>query len=164
MAWHEVFKNALYKNNTGCFLKKEKDEFVIFDQEGQLIRIPLIDIFENPVYKYSEFDLKISASENLPILSPVNFNGLLANSDNTDLPNSICLGITIENILNGNEGKIKTSGIIENSSWNWTVNETIFLNGNTLSQVKPETGFIQKIGIAKTANSILLKISDAIIL
>ena len=113
MAWHEVFKNALYKNNTGCFLKKEKDEFVIFDQEGQLIRIPLIDIFENPVYKYSEFDLKISASENLPILS---------------------------------------------------VNETIFLNGNTLSQVKPETGFIQKIGIAKTANSILLKISDAIIL
>ena len=164
MAWHEVFRNGLYKNETGCFLKKENNDFVIFDQEGQLIRLPLKDIFENPVYKYSEFDLKISASENLPILSPVNFNGLLANSANTDLPNSICIGISIEEILNGNEGKIKTSGIIESSSWNWVENGTLFLNGNTLSQVKPESGFIQKIGIAKTANSILLKISDGIIL
>ena len=54
MAWIEVFKNELYKNSQGCFLKKENGEFVLFDQDGQTIRIPIKDILENPVYKYTD--------------------------------------------------------------------------------------------------------------
>ena len=59
-------------------------------------------------------------------------------------------------------GTFQANGVIQNSLWNWNVNDTIFLNGNSLSNIRPTTGILQRIGTAKTTDTIILKLSDPI--
>ena len=187
MAWIEVFKNELYKNSQGCFLKKENGEFVLFDQDGQTIRIPIKDILENPVYKYTDawrelktivdktnldlsniaqntsaLYLSILAKEDIPSFAPVNLKGYKADSNFTQLIDATCQGFSMNETLTNAIGTFQANGVIQNSLWNWNVNDTIFLNGNSLSNIRPTTGILQRIGTAKTSDTIILKLSDPI--
>lgn len=185
--WYEVFKNELYKNDKGCFLKKENGEFVLFDQDGQTIRIPIKDILENPVYKYTEawHELKaivdnvnanlnnisqntsaqflsILAKEDIQAFTPINLKGYKADSNLVSLIDATCQGFSIQDVLTNNMGLFQASGVIQNPLWNWNVNESVFLNGNILSQVRPANGILQRVGIAKSSDTLILKISDPI--
>jgi hypothetical protein len=185
--WNEITKNELYGNGNGCFLKKENDTWLLFDQDDQTVKIPIIDIFENPVYKYTEawkelkviidktnldlnrllentsaLFLSILANENIPAFSPINLKGFKSDSSLNSLVDASCHGISIIDVLNGNMGFFQASGVIKNVLWNWTPNQNVFLNGNTFSHTKPSTGFLQRVGIAKTSDTLILKISEPI--
>jgi hypothetical protein len=180
MGWTEVFKNELYKNDNGCYLKKESGEFVLFDQDGQRIRIPIKDILENPIHKYTTawYELKsvvdniaensgalynsIIVKEDIPPFAPINLNGKLADSYLLSLIDGTCQGISIVNVPLNMMGQFQVSGIIQNPLWNFVENQPVFLNGISLSQIRPETGFLQRIGIAKTPDTLILKISEPV--
>jgi hypothetical protein len=187
MAWTEVIKGELYKNENGCFLKKENGTYVLFDQDVQTVKIPIIDILENPVYKYttawtelktitdrlnadlnnlaqntSALFLSIIANEDLPAFIPVTLNGKRADSSLLSQVDATCQGISSFEVLTNNAGLFQASGVIINPLWNWTVNQSVFMNGNTLSQIRPSTGFLQRVGIAKRSDTLILKISDPI--
>ena len=187
MAWTEVTKDELYKNKNGCFLKKENGIWFLFDQDDQTIKIPIVDILENPVYKYttawyelktildridsdlnrlsentSALFLSILTTENIPAFKPVTLKGKVADSNLISLVDASCQGFCNTEVLSGNMGLFQASGVIKNPAWNFTPHQNVFLSGNDLTQTKPNTGFLQKVGIAKSSDTLIIKISDPI--
>jgi hypothetical protein len=55
-------------------------------------------------------------------------------------------------------------GDITNPGWAWTSGDIIFLNGTSLSTVAPSSGFVQRIGIAKTSQTIVVGLGDPVLL
>lgn len=101
--------------------------------------------------------VKITTQENINKFDPIGIDGFKANSNNRE-----CVGFAIDNILIGNTATFLTGGILINPLWNFTVGLPVYLNGSSLSHIEPSTGFVQKVGLAKHANILFLKISEPI--
>lgn len=60
---------------------------------------------------------------------------------------------------------IAQKGDITHSSWNWQVNEPVFVGSNgLLTQTPPSTGFHQQFAVALTATTLYIDIHPAILL
>jgi len=106
----------------------------------------------------------IVAAENIPANSPITSQGKVADSSALSAFQKV-IGITKDSILSGFSGRFVSTGrIVKNSGWNWISGQVIFLNGTALSPTPPSSGFIQKIGAACAADSILLEINEPILI
>ena len=108
--------------------------------------------------------LDILASQYIPIASVVTSTGYNADSGNPSAYMNKVIGISNAAISSGNIGKVVTSGEVSYSGWNWTRGSQIFLNGTSLSTTAPSTGFSQMIGTAKDSTTIVIEISQPILL
>lgn len=102
--------------------------------------------------------IEITTSESIPEFKLITANGLKAN---TDLARE-AIALSIKNVPNNTTDKFLLLGLVKNPLWNFTPNEKLFLNGENISHTIPTTSFIQKVGIAITTDSFLLKIEKAI--
>ncbi len=99
----------------------------------------------------------ITTQEDINKYDPIAIDGFKANSNNKE-----CVGIALDNVLSGSTKKFLTSGIIINPLWTFTIGLPVYLNGSSLSQIEPNSGFVQKVGLAKHATILFLKISEPI--
>lgn len=90
-------------------------------------------------------------------------DGLLANSATAAHGEKI-LGVAHENVVALDPGLAQYSAEIVNGAWTWTPGGMIFLNGTSLSQTAPVTGFRIQIGVAITATKMLVRIGDPVYL
>ena len=106
---------------------------------------------------------RIIAAENVPIYTVITYTGYIANSATTAHMNKIA-GITKEAINATFSGTAVTEGEIENVSWTWTKGDVLFLNGTSITNTPPSTGFRIKIGEALTSTKVFVRISESILL
>jgi hypothetical protein len=105
----------------------------------------------------------IVAAEDLPAFSVVTVGGHIANSSNLTHIGRVA-GIAVGDIALGESGLIELEGEITNPAWSWVPNSKLFLNGSGLSAVAPATGFAQMIAMARSDQTIIIRIGDPILL
>ena len=106
--------------------------------------------------------IEVEAFENIPKYSLVTSTGKVANSN--DLRHAyIIVGIAIEDTTSRDTCKVQILGELTNTDWLWGSGD-LFLNGTVLSQIAPSVGFIKNIATIKSANTIIIKLEDSIIL
>lgn len=108
--------------------------------------------------------IDLLALEDIAIAIVVTSSGYNADSGNPSAFFGKVIGISNAAILANNIGKIVTDGEVTYSGWSWTRGTELFLNGTAISATAPSTGFIQRIGTAKNATTIVLEISQPILL
>ncbi len=75
------------------------------------------------------------------------------------------VGMATEVIAQAETGKIQLSGEIENTLWSLVAGSAYFLSaGGDISNTPSSVGFIQRIGVAKSATKLLLNLSEPILL
>ena len=91
-------------------------------------------------------------------------DGKLYYADNTNLDHMhSVLGLTTQAADLDASCKVKTYGSITEPTWSWTDNKPIFLSTNgQLTQTKPTTGFLLRIGIPRSATTLLIDIEEPI--
>jgi hypothetical protein len=105
----------------------------------------------------------IVAAVDIAAFSVVTVDGHIANSGNLTHIGRVA-GIAVSDIALGVSGLIQLDGEITNPAWNWIPNSKLFLNGSGLSAVAPATGFAQMIAIARSDQTIIIRIGDPILL
>lgn len=103
----------------------------------------------------------ILATVNIPAFSLVTENGEIADSANLFHFGHV-VGISTVAVLASFIDTVVVQGEVTNSAWTWTNNDKLFLNGTTLSTVPPATGFNQFIAIAKSNNTIFVRLQQPI--
>lgn len=101
--------------------------------------------------------IQIAATTDIPRWSCVTSNGELADS-NTPAHQGHIIGVTDGQMFNGRWGAPTVFGSLFNLQWAWAPGGPIYLNGTVLSQTPPGVGFVQQVGLALTAQSMLVKI------
>jgi hypothetical protein len=101
--------------------------------------------------------VSLVAAENISKYDIVTTDGYIANSA-IDGQRTKILGMATENITMGNSGNIQTFGDIDNASWSWTANITLFLNGTSVSSIAPSTGFVIPVGTIRNATRVFINI------
>ena len=75
------------------------------------------------------------------------------------------LGITTGAIIQDAVGNIQIFGIMSEVSWNWIMEETIFLSTNgLLTQSVPSSGFVLEMGYPLSSTSMMIRIGVPIVL
>jgi len=94
----------------------------------------------------------------------INVDGKISQADSSNLAHlNAVIGIAsssgdVDATLN-----VISSGVMSDPSWNWTSFSPIFFDPNgTLTQVQPLSGFIQKVAIPRSANSIIVDVDPPI--
>ena len=67
------------------------------------------------------------------------------------------IGIILD--TSGSTQRVVTAGVIENGSWLWTAGDPVYVSGLTagqLTQIRPQSGFVQQIGWAAASNQIFV--------
>lgn len=100
---------------------------------------------------------------NIPAFAAVTSTGLAANSATTAHFGKV-IGVTLAAIASGFSGLVQVAGQLTNPAWAWSTGDLIFLNGASLSSSPPGTGFVQPLGTAKSATTIILEIGTPILL
>lgn len=72
------------------------------------------------------------------------------------------LGITFYASTGGDTVDIIINGILTEPTWNWTPGALLYLNGTTVSETPPTTGFLCLIGKALSAETVLISIDQPI--
>jgi hypothetical protein len=75
------------------------------------------------------------------------------------------VGLTLGAALAGESISIQASGMVEESSWNWTPSAPIYQTGaGQLTQTLPTTGLLRQVAVAMTATQIILDLQPPTIL
>lgn len=106
---------------------------------------------------------EITVTADIPAFVAVTITGARADSANLGHFGKV-VGVAANDILGGFSGKIELSGFIENPAWTWTPGSEVYLNGTGLSHTAPSTGFVQQIGIAKSATVLFVDIKEPILI
>lgn len=105
----------------------------------------------------------VLAAEDLPAFSVVTVGGNIADSNNTAHFSRVA-GITIDDVASGFIATVELEGEITNPAWSWSPNDKLFLNGTSLSTSAPTTGFAQMVAIARTTETIMIRIGAPVLL
>jgi hypothetical protein len=105
----------------------------------------------------------IVATEDIPAFLPVTSTGKMANSANNAHRGKV-VGLNTESVMSGFVAQVQESGEIVNPLWSWTNGDLIFINGTNLSTSAPTTGWSQSIGVAKGPTSIVIALTDPVLL
>ncbi len=143
-----VLKNSIYivqsDNPTGKFLKDD-GTYAIPEGGGGSGNITTI-----------------TATEDILAYDLITSDGKKADSGNIAHKDKI-IGIALADISNGFSGDVQLFGELENSNWNWSVGY-LFLNGTSISQTAPETGFSKIIGFIKNNITIIIDLQESILI
>jgi hypothetical protein len=92
----------------------------------------------------------------------VDSNGLLQKASN-DLNEEYAfrvVGIVLNDLAEGESGLVKKSGLIRSPDWNLTRGQEYYLGtAGSITDSKPESGFIQIIGVATAVDALSIRIS-----
>lgn len=111
----------------------------------------------------SDLVVDFLAAVNLNQYDPVTVDGLLANSGTTAHKNKV-IGLVWADVLSGHIGHALLEGEMTNPLWSWTAGSPLYLNGTSLSQTPPTTGFLQRIAVARTDMTIIIQPKHPILL
>ena len=111
----------------------------------------------------SEVLVPFLAAVNLTQYQPVTVDGLLANSATLAHKNKV-IGLVWATVASGFSGNALLEGEMTNPLWTWTAGSPLYLNGTTLSQTPPTTGFLQRIAVARTDMTIIIQPKHPILL
>ena len=118
----------------------------------------------NVTYNISSPATQITAAENLGGHRVVTVEGYYASKDTASDKFKV-LGITTGAASIGTTATVTTFGSIEESGWNWTVGNPVFLSTNgMLTQTAPTSGFSLIVGRPKTATNLFIDILEPTIL
>jgi len=106
---------------------------------------------------------EIVASENITLGQVINSDGTVANSAVVGKRDWI-VGVSNESVLNGFPCTVVLIGEATNLSWAWNEGDVVYLNGNTLSTTAPSSGFIKRIGTAKSGTVLEVNIGVSILI
>ncbi len=109
-------------------------------------------------------EVSIVATENLSAFGPVTSQGKKADSANPSASFGRVIGLATTAITSGFSGQVIEAGEITNPAWAWTIGDPIFLSGTGLSSTPPVTGFVQQIGTAKGLATMVVDLSDPVLL
>jgi hypothetical protein len=107
--------------------------------------------------------LSFEAKEPIQKFDCVTIDGFKASSSNTANREKV-IGLSLENTNAGFAGKVLENGTISNPLWNWNTGDVLFLNGTILSKIAPSIGFRQIIAKAVNTTTILIHLSETILL
>lgn len=107
--------------------------------------------------------VSVVAGDTIAQFDPSTITGRLADSSNTAYYGKV-IGIAKTGMAIGFASSIVVAGLVTNAAWSWTPGATIFLNGASLSQTAPSTGFIQEMGIAKSSDTMYVDLSVPVLL
>lgn len=189
--WKETVKNYRWEHykSDACLIKKD-DVIYFYDSSNSSLMFPVLDLLKSPAidilgilqthtdklielrndvsYLFNNQSaqfLEIPANIDFAKYDLATYSGLRAN--NRGIPNKLkALGFISENKNTGEVARVQLTGTIENSEWNWTPGEDVFLYSNTISHLPkmPDSTFIQKVAQAVTTTKLLITIKDPIIL
>lgn len=75
------------------------------------------------------------------------------------------LGLTLGAIAAGDNGDVLRSGEVVEPSWNWTLDQAVFLGSNgLLTQTQPLTGFSLIVGFPVSATKLFVSLREPLIL
>jgi hypothetical protein len=112
----------------------------------------------------SSVAVSITAAENIPAFVAVTSLGRIANSSNPSAGIGRVIGIALAAIALGFSGTVVESGEVVNPLWAWTPGDQIFISGAGLSNSAPGTGFVQQMGTAKSATTIIVDSAQPVLL
>jgi hypothetical protein len=99
----------------------------------------------------------------LTAFTVVTIAGVPASSNNLAHVNKIA-GVLTTSVPEGYEVDAVAEGEVTNPSWTWDAGMVLYLNGTTISQTPPTTGFVVKIGQALTTTMIYVHLSESVVL
>lgn len=102
--------------------------------------------------------VSVVAVDTIAEFDPVTILGNKADSGNSAHLGKV-IGLSQAATAIGFVASVIVEGLAINGAWSWTPGAPIFLNGTTLSQTAPSTGFVQEIGIAKASDTIYVDLS-----
>lgn len=106
----------------------------------------------------------VKVFEYVPAYAPVMANGYRVDTSNPSHMGRVA-GVTLDEAWPGDNVLICFYGEVVNPSWNLTVNKSIFVNGQSLSVIPPETGWVQALGfVRETPTSIFMRIDTPVLL
>lgn len=100
-------------------------------------------------------------TDDVPAYYAVTSTGVAASSNDPAHVGRV-IGIITENAENGKSQIVITAGMISNPAWSFTPGSPVYLNGNTLSNTAPSVGFVQRIGVATSANTLIVQLGPSI--
>jgi hypothetical protein len=103
------------------------------------------------------------AAELIPAFSLGTADGHIASSANLGQFNKV-IGMVREDVPSGAIGLAVVDEEVTNPAWSWSPGSKLFLNGTALSVTPPATGFSQMVAVARNAQIIIMKISQAVLL
>lgn len=128
-----------------------------------LPKIVIPETPEPPVVSGASLVISLAVAQTIAAYLPINSDGVLADSSLITQRGKL-IGLTIEPINLGDAGDVVTQGEVDNPSWSWIAGDRLFLNGTTISNTPPVSGFVQRIGTAKSSTKINIEIQEAILL
>jgi hypothetical protein len=99
--------------------------------------------------------MSVVSTAGIDAFAPVTVRGEPASSDNLNHYGKV-VGIALASWPAHVSFSAILFGEITNPAWNWTPGLPIFLNGTTLDHTAPNSGFSQRLGIAKASNQMLV--------
>ena len=80
-------------------------------------------------------------------------------------PGDVVAGVTEHAYEAGSLVAMRDAGLVVESSWTWTPGSTVFLAANgIITQAVPQSGYVTEIGKALSATSLLLQITESILI
>lgn len=94
------------------------------------------------------------------------FDNEVAYADNSATADAnVVLGITIGAAVNGADVNVQTTGEMVEPSWDWTIDQPVFVGAaGVLTQTVPTSGFLLIVGIATAPTKLLIGIKQPIVL
>jgi len=108
-------------------------------------------------------DVTVVASESFPAFSAVTTFGTRANSSNLAHYGKV-IGLNAQAAVNGFVVDLQQFRELTNGLWAWSIGDVIFINGTSLSKVPPASGFVQQVGIAKSAAVLVVEFGPPLLL
>jgi len=108
--------------------------------------------------------VEVTANQDILPGDVVSTTGRVCDSSDPSSFRGRVLGVADVTILNSFVGKVVSSGIATNPDWAWTGNADIFLNGTSLSETPPSSGFLVRIGTATGPTTVLVNVGIQILL
>ena len=100
-------------------------------------------------------------TDDVPAFYAVTSTGVAASSNDPSHVSRV-VGIITENAVAGKPQIVIVSGMITNPAWSFTPGMPVYLNGNTLSNTAPTIGFVQKMGVATSASTLIVQLGPSI--
>ena len=100
-------------------------------------------------------------TDDVPAYYPVTSTGVAASSNDPSHVGRV-IGVITENAVAGRSQIVIMSGMVVNPAWSFTPGTPVYLNGNTLSNTAPTIGFVQRIGVATSANTLIVQLGPSI--
>lgn len=141
-------------------------QFSLFDSTGVLQAIipNPSDIITNPEDGGAFVqEVEYIAHEDIATFDMVTADGYKADSSNLSHASKV-LGISKTTTANGFTGTATVDGKVVNGAWSWTIGAQIFLNGTSISEIPPITGFVLRVAKATKADTIVIDIDQSVTL